>query len=137
MIDITSLELALKKLESFMALSRLSHNDSIIVQAIETASVQAFEYTYELSHKMIKRYLEATEANKSIFDTLSFQDLIRIGFERGLLKNSWQTWKIFREARNKTSHAYNEVFVHEILSIIPDFLVETHFLVAQLNERQS
>jgi nucleotidyltransferase substrate binding protein (TIGR01987 family) len=136
MINIASLELALKKLDSFLALSKLPQHDLLTAEAIETACIQAFEYTYEQSHKMLKRYLEATEANQKEIDSLSFQDLIRIGFEKGLLKNSWQTWKIFREARNKTSHTYNNSLLHEILSILPDFIIETHFLIDQINERQ-
>jgi nucleotidyltransferase substrate binding protein (TIGR01987 family) len=137
MIHINALELALKKLDSFVALSKSHHSDRVTQQAIETACIQAFEYTYEIAHKMLKRYLEATEANKEEMDALSFQDLIRRGFERGLLKNSWQQWKIFREARNKTSHSYNEAFMQEILAIIPAFRIEAHFLISQINERQT
>ena len=57
---------------------------------------QRFEFTYEISHKMLKRQLEMTSAISSNpagmaevipagFDEMSFQDLIRSGNENGLL----------------------------------------------------
>jgi nucleotidyltransferase substrate binding protein (TIGR01987 family) len=136
MIDISSLILAIQKLEDFLRLSTSQPSDSPFKQALDTACVQAFEYTYELSHKMLKRYLEEIEPNKEDVDSLSFQDLIRVGFERDLLKHSWQQWKIFRELRNKTSHTYNEEFVQEILAELDSFLIDVNFLKDKINERQ-
>lgn len=46
---------------------------------------QRFEFTYEISHKMLKRQLEMTSAIPAGFDEMSFQDLIRSGNENGLL----------------------------------------------------
>ncbi len=56
---------------------------------IRDASILRFEYTYELCHKMLKRYLEITEPNAQEIDQMSFPALIRTGSERGLLLNGW------------------------------------------------
>ncbi|CDS53867.1 hypothetical protein [Polaromonas sp. CG9_12] len=38
--------------------------------------IQCFDFSYELSWKMLKRYLEATQASPAALDTASFQNLI-------------------------------------------------------------
>ncbi len=55
-------------------------------------AILRFEYTYELSHKMLKRYFEMTEPNAEMIDQMLFPDLIRTASERGLCGYT----KIFR-----------------------------------------
>jgi hypothetical protein len=57
---------------------------------------------------MLKRYLEMTASNPSEIDAMSFQNLIRLGSEKGLLRSDWEQWKIYRQARGTTSHTYDE-----------------------------
>ncbi len=97
--------------------------------------IQRFEFTYELSHKMLKRFLEATAANPVEIDQMTFQNLIREGEERGLLRSGWDVWSIFRRARGTTSHTYDESKALEVVAIIPDFLKEAQFLYDQLIAR--
>ena len=104
---------------------------------IRDAAIQRFEYTYELSHKMLKRYLEATEPNEEEIDQMSFPDLIRTGCERGLLLNGWDVWKDYRSARNATSHTYNEKKANEVYRVIPEFLKESSYLLSKLKKRIS
>ena len=135
-IDLSSLEKALKKLTTNHRL--LLHADPLQLEtkeAYEDASIQAFEYTYELSHKMLKRCLEQLEANMEDIDQMSFPDLIRKGAEKGLLLHSWDKWTYYRQARNKTSHTYDSDAAKEVLAIIPDFLEEANFLLVQINKR--
>ena len=69
---------------------------------------QRFEFTYELSHRMLKRQLELGAANPLEFDVADFHYLIRSGNEQGLLRSAWPAWRRFRELRAKTSHTYDE-----------------------------
>ena len=39
--------------------------------------IQRFEFTYELSHKMLRRYLKETAASPEEIDRIPFADLIR------------------------------------------------------------
>lgn len=50
----------------------------------------------------------AAEPITSKVSEMSFQSLIMLGSDRGLLSNSWDKWKVYQEARNKTSHTYNQ-----------------------------
>jgi len=102
---------------------------------IRDGLVKRFEFTYELSHKMLKRYLELNSANPAQFDQMIFSDLIRTGNEQGLLASDWMVWKNFREMRSSTSHAYDEVIALKVVSGIPDFLKEVKFLLHQLQVR--
>lgn len=88
---------------------------------IRDATIHRFEYSYELAHKMLKRYLETTESSSEEIDQMSFATLIRTGAEKGLLKNSWDTWSVYRHARNLTSHTYDEKKAIEVCEIVPDF----------------
>ena len=135
-IDLSSLEKALKKLTTNQRL--LNQADPLqkeTKEAYEDACIQAFEYTYELCHKMMKRCLEQTEASTEDIDQMSFPDLIRKGAEKGLLLHSWDKWTFYRLARNKTSHTYDSDSAKEVLAIIPDFLEEANFLYLQINKR--
>lgn len=102
---------------------------------IRDGLIQRFEFTYELSHKMLKRYLEMSSPNAAQFDGMPFSDLIRTGSEQALLLSDWPRWRVFREMRTKTSHTYNEAVALEVVTEIPSFLDEARHLCAQLQAR--
>ena len=102
---------------------------------IRDGLIQRFEFTYEISHKMLKRYLEQVSANPAEFDQMSFQDLIRTANEQGLLQGDWTDWKQYRDMRSRTSHTYDESKAIEVMQIVPDFLLEGRALLAELKKR--
>jgi nucleotidyltransferase substrate binding protein (TIGR01987 family) len=102
---------------------------------IRDGLIQRFEFTYELSHKMLKRYLEATSASPDQYDAMPFADLIRSGNEQGLLLGDWPRWRIYREMRSRTSHTYDEKVALAVVAGIPDFLEEAAHLREQLRAR--
>jgi nucleotidyltransferase substrate binding protein (TIGR01987 family) len=104
---------------------------------IRDGLIQRFEFTYEISHKMLKRYLEATSANPSQFDDMSFQDLIRTGNEQGLLLGAWPDWRRYRDMRSRTSHTYDEDIALEVVAGIPPFLAEARHVRDQLHARRA
>lgn len=126
-LDITSLQQAIKSLKE--ALDEHKINPSSFVR---DSCIQRFEYTYELSHKMLKRHLEHISSTPIDIDYMSIQELIRTGAEKGLLKHSWDKWRLYRAARNATSHAYNEHKAQEVFTIIPEFYAEADYLQSQL-----
>ncbi len=102
---------------------------------IRDGLIQRFEYTYELGHTVLKRYLEYASANPEQFDKMSFQDLIRTGNEQGLLLGDWSDWRGFRHMRTRTSHTYNEDIALEVVVRIPRFVDEVIYLRDKLRER--
>ena len=94
--------------------------------------LQRYEFTYELSHKMLRRFLESVAANPQEITNLSFQDLIRVGGEQDLLRSPWRQWRSYRQARTDTSHTYNEASAVEVLKLLPDFVLETRYLLERM-----
>jgi nucleotidyltransferase substrate binding protein (TIGR01987 family) len=103
---------------------------------IRDGLIQRYEFTYEISHKMLKRHLEMTSPNPEIFDAMPFADLIRTGKELSILKSDWSAWKVFREMRAKTSHTYDEEIAQTVVAVIPNFIEEARYLAQQLKLRQ-
>lgn len=130
-LDITPLLNAIKRLDE--GFKRYQQDISDI--QIRDGLIQRFEFTYELSHKMLKRYLEATAANPEEFDTMTFQDLIRTGNEKGLLLGDWTDWRRYRDMRSRTSHTYDEETALQVVAGIPAFLAEAAFLVQSLQKQ--
>ncbi|EER46065.1 HI0074 family nucleotidyltransferase substrate binding protein [Actinobacillus minor NM305] len=130
-LDITPLKNVFFRLEE--GLTR--YQSYITDLQIRDGLIQRFEFTYELSHKMLKRYLEATAANPEEFDTMTFQDLIRTGNEKGLLLGDWTDWRRYRDMRSRTSHTYDEETALQVIAGIPAFLAEAAFLVQSLQKQ--
>ncbi len=131
-LDFSALERAIARLDE--GLQRYRHDPSDL--QIRDGLIQRFEFTYELSHKMLRRFLKATAADPVAVDHMSFQDLIRTGNEQGLLRGTWPQWRRYREMRGTTSHAYDEDAAMAVVSGIPDFLEEARYLCRELNARR-
>ncbi|QWT22476.1 nucleotidyltransferase substrate binding protein [Bacillus sp. NP157] len=101
-------------------------------EQIRDGLIQRFEFTYEISHKMLKRYIETTSPSPAGFDEMTFQDLIRTGNERGLLRKDWPAWRNYRDMRSRASQAYAENVALPVVAGIPDFLDEAAHLLARL-----
>ena len=101
---------------------------------IRDACIQRFEYSYELSIKMIKRYLENEMPIPEPVDQLNYRDLLRIAFEIGLIQDV-SDWFQYREARNQTSHAYDELKAQAVYAVIPAFYVQAQYLTLQLENQ--
>jgi nucleotidyltransferase substrate binding protein (TIGR01987 family) len=130
-LDVTPLENTVNRLRE--GLSRYRQN--VADTQIRDGLIQRFEFTYELSHKMLKRHLAMAAANPAEFDEMNFSDLIRSGNQRGLLRGDWPRWRIYRDMRAKTSHTYDEDVALEVVRGIDDFLAEAEYLLDRLKSR--
>ena len=82
-LDIRSLEKAVDRLQEGLDRYRRDTTDTQIRDGL----IQRFEFTYELSHKMLKRYLEATSASPEQYDAMPFPDLIQQIYLRCLVRS--------------------------------------------------
>jgi nucleotidyltransferase substrate binding protein (TIGR01987 family) len=137
-LDLSSFLKAIAQTDEALALHAIevTRGQDRLALHLRAASIQAFEFTYELSIKVLKRFLEATNPNPALLDTMSFNDLIRTGYEAGLLDAELSQWKSFRQSRGTTSHTYDETKAQEIFETIPAFLLEAKFLARQIENRQ-
>lgn len=133
-LDYSPLGDAIRQLEKALAYahSDLALRDPGLREQLRNSVIQCFEFTYELSWKMLKRHLAATSASPADLDQAHFQDLIRDGNVRGLLRSDWSRWKTYRQARNDSSHTYNQAKAEMVFALAPDFLTEAQALYQAL-----
>jgi len=138
-LDLSPLGNAIAQLEKSLAYanSAAALADSGLREQLRNSVIQCFEFTYELSWKMLKRYLESTEPNPADLDTSTFQDLIRLGNERGLLRSDWRRWKTYRQARTDSSHTYDLSKAEAVFGVAPEFLLEARGLFDELTRRSA
>lgn len=127
-LDFTPLRNAVARLVEGLK-RHLSEPDDL---QIRDGLIQRFEFTYDLSHKSLRRAVEARAPNPEEVDQMSFPALIRTGFEQGLVSGGWTAWQRYRELRNITSHTYDEAKAQEVAAAIPEFLAEAQSLLARL-----
>ena len=138
-LDFSPLGNAVGQLEKALcyANSDMAKADSGLREQLRNSVIQCFEFTYELSHKMLKRYLEETAASPEEIDLSTFQNLIRLGNEKGLLRSDWTHWRAYRQARTDSSHTYDEDKAESVFEVAQDFLDEARYLFGELAKRAS
>ena len=132
-LDLTPFAKAVERLSDGLAEYERDPSHTMIRDGL----VQRFEFTYEISHKMLKRYLALTFASPAEFDAMPFSDLIRTGNQQGLLLGNWTDWRGYREMRSMTSHTYDEGIALQVVAGIPAFLAEARYLLEQLQRRNA
>jgi nucleotidyltransferase substrate binding protein (TIGR01987 family) len=130
-LDATALVNAVRPLREGLARCEQEPAD----EQLRDGLIQRFEFTYELSHKMLRRYLRETAAAPDEFERMPFADLIRTGSAQGLLCTDWPAWRRFREMRGRTSHVYDADAARAVVAAIPEFLGEAEYLSNELRRR--
>jgi len=108
-IDISPLENTLQQLETSVNYlkSDLAKNDRGLYIQFRNSAIQCFEFTYELSYKTIRRFLDQIVGTTEELRQMNFPDFIRTAAEAGLITDV-KRFLNYRQRRNITSHTYNE-----------------------------
>ncbi len=130
-IDISPLINAIDRLREGLA----RHQREPADDQLRDGLIQRFEFTYELCHRLLRRFIRQTAASPNEVDRMAFQDLIRTANRQGLLLGDWPAWHRYRDQRAKTSHAYHAETAQQVATIIPDFLAEAEYLRDALRRR--
>ena len=136
-MDLSPLDHAVTQLGESLELcdSDIVRQYPIIRNQIRAGSIQAFEFTYELSIRMIKRYLEQVSANPAEVDLLDFRNLVRMAGHQGLLSAELDAGMRYRANRGTTSHTYNDEGAERVFQGIPQFVEGARYLLKQLQEK--
>jgi nucleotidyltransferase substrate binding protein (TIGR01987 family) len=94
--------------EALVAISKEPDN-----HLYEMATIQAFEFTIELGWKLLKDYLTF----QGVTEVSLPRDMVRQAFQAQILTDG-QAWIDMLEARNKTSHTYDDVQAVKIIQKI-------------------
>lgn len=132
-LDLSSLGNAVARLRERLARHRREPGD----EQLRDGLIQRFEFTYELTHKMLRRYLRDVAASPDEEAPLSFADLVRSGVAQGLLSADLPAWRRFRDMRTGTSHTCDSETASRVVAGIPGFLAEAEHLLAELQRRSA
>lgn len=102
-VNINPLLRAFNKFEKF----RMNSN----TEQEKAGTIQAFEYCFELSWKIMKRLLEQRGQNAN-----SPKEVFRLAVLEGFISDP-EIWFDFLKKRNLTVHSYNEFEAQEVIAI--------------------
>jgi len=107
--------------------------DEIARNAIKSGVIQHFEFTYELSWKFIKRWLEMN-VSPSVADGVTRRELFRQAAEHRLIVDVDQ-WMKYHEARNLMSHTYEPHIAEQVYQAAFAFTRDAGELLKALEAR--
>ena len=137
-LDISALKKAAKAFDNALAFALKVEKKSAETQEFyekeiaRAAVIQHFEFTYELCWKIMKRYIKmeiGAEANR-----LFHKELFRLSAEKWLITDFHQ-WVKFHDARNRTSHVYNEEVADDVYETAKQFAGPLHDFIATIEQR--
>lgn len=124
-IDFSSLQQALASLKQ--ALEKAPDDD-----LERDGVIQRFEYTFELCWKMIRRVLIALGRAEV---SASPRPLLRDAAEEHLIDDV-EVWFEFLEARNLTTHTYDQSQAERVFEMAQKFPTHAELLLQRLEEKQ-
>ena len=139
-LDLTSLEKGIASLNRAINVykdtkQRVDYDVPDLVETLRAGVIQSFEFTYELSWKFMKRWVEENGVALSV-DGVTRRELFRIAAEH-LLINDVDQWMSFHKDRNLTSHTYDEETAESICAVAFEFREYAEDLLAKLQEKNS
>lgn len=102
-------------------------------ETVRSGIIQNFEVAYELSWKMMKRWLETNISAESV-DGVTRRELFRQAAENRLIDDV-DLWMSFHAARNETSHTYDNDTAEEVCESARRFVGAAESLLASLRVR--
>jgi len=132
-IDLTPLRRALDALGGALHYWQAEPDDSGRKPHLRAGVIQSFEFSYELAMRLLRRVLMERAIAAAPVADLSFNDLLRMAADAGLLPDplAWRRW---RDWRNRTSHSYDEVQAQAIAEAAQAFLTDARQLLARLHD---
>jgi len=122
-VDISSFLKARDKFEEYRI--------DMMTERDRAGAIQAFEFTYELAWKTIRRILKMQGIPSP--DISSPKSWIREAAKIGLVSNP-KMWFEFITIRNLTIHTYNELMPEKIIKCFDDFSTSLDELVLNLEK---
>jgi nucleotidyltransferase substrate binding protein (TIGR01987 family) len=132
-LELTSLEKAIASLERSIT-AAANYEASLppeLSETVRSGIIQNFEVAYELSWKMMKRWLETNISAESV-DGATRRELFRQAAENRLIEDV-DLWMGFHTARNATFHVYDREAAEEVSASAKEFLSAAQKLLTSLH----
>ena len=132
-IDLSLLRKALATLNEALGFWTAQPDGTPLKPHLRSAVIQSFEFSYELSVRLLRRVLiERAESADRVAD-MSFNDVLRAAADAGLMPDAAR-WREWREMRNATSHAYDEVRAQAVAGRAAVFAADARALLDALED---
>ncbi len=125
--SITALERSVK------TANRVDASDEDLQEAVRAGVIQYFEVAYELSWKLMQRWLQENIGAASV-DGVTQRNLFRLSAENHLIADA-ERWMDYHKARNSTSHTYNEDAALNVFAEAAEFVHDAKYLLKMLEAR--
>lgn len=132
-LDLSSLRKAVDSLERSVGISEsgaASGNPDLEV-TIRAGVIQNFEVAYEQSWKFIQRWIRENATPEEATHPRTRKDLFRLAAKYELIAAP-EPWFEYGDARNLTSHTYDEERADEVFTIASKFLKDAKGLLKSL-----
>ena len=113
--------------------SRIDAFDEDLLETVRAGVIHSFEVAYELSWKMMKRWLQENIGAASV-DGTTQRNLFRLAAENRLIADT-ERWMDYHKARNSTSHTYNEDAAENVFAEAAEFVHDVKYLLRMLETR--
>jgi nucleotidyltransferase substrate binding protein (TIGR01987 family) len=136
-LDLSGLEKAVESLERTLNLigsAPLNGAGQDVAEAIRAGAIQNFEVAYELCWKYIQRWLRLNTPSEEAEFPHTRKDLFRLAARHGLI-SAPEPWYAYGEARNLSSHTYNEEMAADVLKTAAAFVKDARYLLERLREQ--
>lgn len=135
-LDLSSLKKAIASLKNALnvaipaSLEAMPENQQEVIKA---GVIRNFEFTYELCWKFMKRWLEVNIGTAYV-EGVTRRELFRLSVENKLIKDVDQ-WMEYHDARNETSHTYDQDTADDIFQVAQTFFSDAFELLQVLEEK--
>ena len=132
-----SLRSAVKALSELQAaaenVSRMEQRTEVEQRGLRAGVIQNFEITYELCWKLMDRWL-SMNLGASAVDGITRRELFRLAAQQRLIVDV-DVWWQYHQARNITSHIYDERKAESVYRAIGNFVHDARALLTALEAR--
>ena len=137
-LDLSSLRKAIGSLDKTLKVAEnkilAAELDNDAKDAIRAGVIQNFEFTYELCWKFMRRWLKENADVEEAEYPRTRKELFRLASRFGLIKEPL-SWFSYSDARNLTSHTYDEDKAESVYETAVGFLGDARYLLDRLQER--
>lgn len=126
---LTHLSKAISSLEEAIEYAK-NLPEGISADIVRDSVIQRFEYTYELSWKLLQRWIRINIGPDEA-EPRTKKDLFRLASKKEMIKNP-EDWFNFAEARNNIAHTYNPSYAKNVYDTALHFLPVVKSLYQEL-----
>ena len=136
-LELAHLRDSLNALSNTLALTedeaRMTQSGAATREAMRAGAIKQFEITYELSWKLVRRWLN-TYVSPGVADDVTKRQLFRLAAENRLIADV-DVWMEYHKARNNTAHIYDQKIAEQVYDASKDFAHDARRLLAALETR--